>query len=115
MHYAKTAAPAHVFPIDTFVTSDSPLESKRMAYARFGGGPVLRAFDESGLTPTAEVARIAALARQHKIPLQLGVTAGGNDGFGLPLAAHSERAYRLSPCATRTRQWRPPTCATPKR
>ena len=80
MHYAKTAAPAHVFPIDTFVTSDSPLESKRMAYARLGGGPVLRAFDESGLTPTAEVARIAALARQHKIPLQLGVTAGGNDG-----------------------------------
>ncbi|MDE0264541.1 MAG: M20/M25/M40 family metallo-hydrolase [Bryobacterales bacterium] len=80
MHYAKTASPAHVFPIDTFVTSDSPLESKRMADARLGGGAVLRAFDESGLTPTAEVARVAALARQHKIPLQLGVTAGGNDG-----------------------------------
>ena len=79
-HYAKTASPAHVFPIDTFVTSDSPLESKRMAYARLGGGAVLRAFDQSGLTPTAEIARIAAVARQHKIPLQLGVTAGGNDG-----------------------------------
>lgn len=79
-HYAKTASPARVFPIDTFVTSDSPLESKRMAYARLGGGAVLRAFDESGLTPTAEIARVVAVARQHKIALQLGVTAGGNDG-----------------------------------
>jgi len=79
-HYAKTASPAHVFPIDTFVTSDSPLESTRMAHARLGGGAVLRAFDESGLTPTAEIARVVALARQRKIPLQLGVTAGGNDG-----------------------------------
>lgn len=79
-HYAKTASPARVFPIDTFVTSDSPLESKRMANARLGSGAVLRAFDESGLTPTAEISRVAALARQHKIPLQLGVTAGGNDG-----------------------------------
>lgn len=79
-HYAKTASPAHVFPIDTFVTSDSPLESKRMAYARLGGGAVLRAFDESGLTPISEIGRILALARQRKIPLQLGVTAGGNDG-----------------------------------
>ena len=79
-HYAKTASPAHVFPVDTFVTSDSPLESKRMAYARLGGGAVLRAFDESGLTPIAEIARVVALARRHKIPLQLGVTAGGNDG-----------------------------------
>ena len=62
------------------MTSDSPLESKRLAYARLGAGAVLRAFDESGLTPTAEIARVAALARRHKIPLQLGITAGGNDG-----------------------------------
>ncbi len=79
-HYSKSASPARVFPIDTFVTSDSPFESKRLAYARLGAGAVLRAFDESGLTPTAEIARVAALARRHKIPLQLGVTAGGNDG-----------------------------------
>ena len=79
-HYAKTAAPDRVFAIDTFVTSDSPLESKRIAHARLGAGAVLRAFDESGMTPTAEIARITALARQLKIPLQLGMTAGGNDG-----------------------------------
>lgn len=79
-HYSKSASPARVYPIDTFVTSDSPLESKRLAYARLGEGAVLRAFDESGLTPAAEIARVAAMARRHKIPLQLGVTAGGNDG-----------------------------------
>ena len=79
-HYAKTASADRVFAIDTFVTSDSPLESKRIAHARLGAGAVLRALDESGMTPTAEIARITTLARQLKIPLQLGVTAGGNDG-----------------------------------
>ena len=79
-HYAKTASPARVFAIDTFVTSDSPLESRRIAFARLGEGAVLRAFDESGMTPAAEIARVTALARQRKIPLQVGVTAGGNDG-----------------------------------
>jgi putative aminopeptidase FrvX len=79
-HYAKTVSPARVFAIDTFVTSDSPLESQRIALARLGEGAVLRAVDESGMTPTAEISRVTALARQHKIPLQVGVTAGGNDG-----------------------------------
>ncbi|MCY4535406.1 MAG: hypothetical protein OXB91_08585, partial [Bryobacterales bacterium] len=60
--------------------SDSPLESQRIAFARLGEGAVLRAVDESGMTPTAEIARVTSLARQRKIPLQVGVTAGGNDG-----------------------------------
>jgi len=79
-HYAKTVSPARVYAIDTFVTSDSPLESQRIAFARLGEGAVLRAVDESGMTPTAEIARVTSLARQRKIPLQVGVTAGGNDG-----------------------------------
>ncbi len=79
-HLAAAAAPARVYPIDTFVTSDSPLEDRRIAYARLGAGPVLRALDHSGLTPRAEVRRVAALARRNAVPLQIGVTAGGNDG-----------------------------------
>lgn len=79
-HYARTVSPARVFAIDTFVTSDSPLESQRIALARLGEGAVLRAVDESGMTPTAEIARVTSLARKHKIPLQVGVTVGGNDG-----------------------------------
>ena len=78
--FAEGAAPARVFPIDTFVTSDSPLESRRIAYAPLGGGPVLRAMDESGMTPRAELARVEKLASRHGVPVQVGVTAGGNDG-----------------------------------
>lgn len=77
---AAEAVRARVYPVDTFVTSDSPLEPRSLAYARLGAGPVLRALDESGMTPRAEVARILALARRHRIPLQVGITAGGNDG-----------------------------------
>lgn len=79
-HFASNARPRRVYAIDTFVTSDSPFESRPMAHARLGAGPVLRALDESGLTPTTEVARVLALAKRHKLPLQLGVTVGGNDG-----------------------------------
>ena len=79
-HFAEKAAPAHVYPIDTFVTSDSPLESPGFAHAALGEGPVLRALDESGMTPRSALARINALARRNGIPLQSGVTAGGNDG-----------------------------------
>ncbi len=79
-HYAKTAVPARVYAIDTFVTSQSPLEVRTLAYARLGEGAVMRAIDESGMTSRPEVARVAELAKRHGIPLQFGVTAGGNDG-----------------------------------
>ena len=79
-YLASRIAPARVYPVDTFVTSDTPLEPRQLAYARLGAGPVLRALDESGSTARGEVARVMALARKHKIPLQVGVTAGGNDG-----------------------------------
>lgn len=79
-YLAARVRPARVYPIDTFVTSDSPLEDRRIAYARLGAGPVLRALDHSGLTPRAEVRRVAAVARRNAVPIQIGVTAGGNDG-----------------------------------
>lgn len=79
-HHAENSQPKLVYPIDTFVTSDSPFGPDHLARARLGGGAVLRAVDESGMTPVREVERVAALARRHGIPLQYGVTAGGNDG-----------------------------------
>ena len=42
--------PAYVFAIDTFVSSDSPLESKRFADAEIGKGFVVRAIDDSNIT-----------------------------------------------------------------
>jgi putative aminopeptidase FrvX len=53
-------APDYVFAVDTFVSSDSPLESKRFADAKLGQGFVV--------------------ARANHITAQYGVTGGGNDG-----------------------------------
>ena len=79
-HYAGTARPARVYPIDTFVTSDSPFGPQGLAPAALGAGAVLRAVDESGTTPLAEVERVRRIASERGIRLQVGVTAGGNDG-----------------------------------
>ena len=83
--YAEAAekagrTPSTVFAIDTFVSSDSPLESHRFANATLGDGFVIRAIDNSNIVPTAAVQRVQALARSHNIPVQYGVTGGGNDG-----------------------------------
>jgi putative aminopeptidase FrvX len=62
------------------VSSDSPVESERFAGARIGAGAVARALDNSSVTPPAEVDRMLRIARTAGIPLQYGVTNGGNDG-----------------------------------
>jgi putative aminopeptidase FrvX len=73
-------APDYVFAVDTFVSSDSPLESKRFADAEIGKGFVVRAVDGSSITPRIFVDRVVKLARANGIPVQYGVTGGGNDG-----------------------------------
>ena len=72
--------PDFVFAIDTFVSSDSPLESKRFGDAEIGKGFVVRAVDNSNVVPRQYVDRVVALAKEHGIPAQYGVTGGGNDG-----------------------------------
>ncbi len=96
--------PAAVFALDTFVSSDSPLESKRFADARLGGGFVVRAADNSLIAPQAMVDRILRLARAAGIPAQYGATGGGNDasafipygsagiGLGWPMASSHSQA-----------------------
>ena len=73
-------SPDFVFAVDTFVSSDSPLESKRFADAKIGDGFVVRAVDNSNIAPREYVDRVVALARKRSIPVQYGVTGGGNDG-----------------------------------
>jgi putative aminopeptidase len=73
-------APDTVFAIDTFVSSDSPLETQRFADAVVGRGFVVRAVDNSNIDPPADVARVIRTAREHNIPVQWGATGGGNDG-----------------------------------
>jgi len=81
--------PARVHAIDTFVSADSPLERTNFGLAPLGRGPVVRALDNSSVTPPAYVDSLAALARARRIPLQVGATNGGNDGsafgeWGIP-------------------------------
>ena len=77
---AEGHVPDFVFAVDTFVSADSPIESKRFADAEIGRGFVIRAVDNSNIVPTTLVDRIIKLARANQIPIQYGVTGGGNDG-----------------------------------
>ena len=79
-HLAREHPGRRVYAVDSFVTSDSPVEDQRIAFSPLGKGFVLRALDNSGMTPPAEVQRVARLAAKLGIPMQRGVTAGGNDG-----------------------------------
>jgi putative aminopeptidase len=72
--------PDFVFAVDTFVSSDSPLESKRFADAPIGSGLVIRAVDNSNIVRPDLVEKVIKLARANQIPVQYGVTGGGNDG-----------------------------------
>jgi len=77
---AEGHVPDFVFAVDTFVSSDSPLESKRFADAKIGDGFVIRAIDSSNIARLDLVERVIKLAHENNIPVQYGVTAGGNDG-----------------------------------
>jgi len=77
---AEGREPDYVFAVDTFVSSDSPVESKRFADSQIGKGFVVRAIDNSNIIPHDLVDKIVKLARANQIPVQFGVTGGGNDG-----------------------------------
>ena len=76
--FGKTTA--RIYSLDTFVSSDTPLESPHFAYAPLGKGPVLRAIENSSVSPESERARVVRAAQAAGIPLQIGLTQGGTDG-----------------------------------
>lgn len=77
---AEGRVPQYIIAVDTFVSSDSPLESKRFADAKLGDGFVVRAIDNSNIVPRRLVEKVLEIAHTHGIPAQYGVTGGGNDG-----------------------------------
>jgi len=77
---AEGHSPDYVLAVDTLVSSDSPLESKRFGDAEIGKGFAIRAVDNSNIAPHELVEKVVKLARANQIPVQLGVTGGGNDG-----------------------------------
>ena len=77
---ADGKTPDYVFAVDTFVSSDSPIESKRFGDGILGQGFVVRSVDNSNVVPRDLAARVVSMARAGAIPAQYGVTGGGNDG-----------------------------------
>ncbi|MGH7695088.1 MAG: M20/M25/M40 family metallo-hydrolase [Gemmatimonadaceae bacterium] len=72
-----------VYSIDTFVSSDTPLESPHFAYAPLGHGAVFRGLDDGAIATASERERIERLAKANGIPLQIGTTHGATDGSGI--------------------------------
>ncbi len=83
----------HAYAIDTFVSSDTPLEQPTFALAPLGDGPVLRASDDGMIMVQSERARIIDVARRSGIPLQVGTTKGATDVD--PFVAHGAIGAQL--------------------
>jgi putative aminopeptidase FrvX len=78
---ARFGTSVHIaYSIDTFVSSDSPLESTRYAFAPLGAGAVLRALDSSSTMSPAEIDRILDMTRSAGLQLHENTTSGGTDG-----------------------------------
>lgn len=69
-----------IYSVDTFVSSDTPLESPHFAHTPLGKGPVLRAIESESVAPDQERQRVKRAADAARIPLQIGLTQGGTDG-----------------------------------
>lgn len=77
---AHEMSPDVVIPVDSYVTSDSTLESPRVGYHELGAGPIIRALDTSHIAPIELVHSVVDFAQSHALPLTYGATQGGNDG-----------------------------------
>ena len=78
-HLAEYLKPDTAFAVDTFVSTDTPVDIQRLAGAKLGQGAVLRILDSRTIVSPAIVDRIVGIAREAKVPLQLGTTSGGTD------------------------------------
>jgi putative aminopeptidase FrvX len=84
----------HVYAVDTFVSSDTPLESPLFGFAPLGGGAVLRALDDGLIVAPSERDRIVRTARANGLHLQVGVTRGSTDA--VPFIARGATGSGLS-------------------
>lgn len=74
------ASTRRIYSVDTFVSSDTPLESQHFAYAPLGAGPVLRSIENSSMATPYELDRNRSIAKDARITVQIGLTQGGTDG-----------------------------------
>jgi putative aminopeptidase FrvX len=78
-HLAAHMKADTAFAVDTFVSTDTPVDIQRLAGAKLGHGAVLRILDSRTVVPPPVVDRIIGIAKGESIPLQLGTTSGGTD------------------------------------
>ena len=71
-----------VYPIDTYVSSDAPMESKLFGYCPLGNGAVIRVLESVNFTSRENLKYLQTLAAKNNIKIQYGMTAGGTDGQG---------------------------------
>ena len=91
---AVGARTRRAYSIDTFVSSDTPLESPHFAYIPLGSGPVLRSIESASMVTPYEYDRNRGIAASAGIDAQVGLTQGGTDGttftvYGAPNAGLS--------------------------
>ena len=82
------------YSIDTFVSSDTPLESPHFAFVPLGTGPVLRSIENASMATPYEFDRNRGIAEAAGIDAQIGLTQGSTDGttftiYGAPNAGLS--------------------------
>jgi putative aminopeptidase FrvX len=71
---------SRVYPVDTFVSSDAPLESYAYAYCPLGQGAVVRVLESINFIPRDVAKEVVGLAQANGIGVQTGMTSGGTDG-----------------------------------
>jgi putative aminopeptidase FrvX len=69
-----------IYPIDTYVSSDDPIEPKTYANCPLGNGAVIRVLESINFVSRENLTYIQSLAKINNIKTQYGMTAGGTDG-----------------------------------
>lgn len=70
------------YPIDTYVSSDAPMESKIFGYCPLGNGAVIRVLESINFISRNNLQSLQSLAAKNNVKIQYGMTAGGTDGQG---------------------------------
>jgi hypothetical protein len=70
------------YPIDTYVSSDAPMESKIFGYCPLGNGAIIRVLESINFVNRENLKNLQAIAKNKGVKLQYGMTAGGTDGQG---------------------------------
>lgn len=70
------------FPIDTYVSSDAPMESKIFGNCPLGSGAVIRVLESINFMSRNSLNTVKNIADRNKVKVQYGMTAGGTDGQG---------------------------------